>query len=579
MRTVILLLIAGNSLPMFGQFSGLSTTTDGSQLYFSSTLRLRGSDSSDAPKIFSHGATFRLVREVDRDNSVPDHQTNYYMLVEPQVSGDGKVVAYTSGQECYQSQSETCVGQYVANVLGSNILGSNLPLGHARLSPDGRYLVTCCVTTGLLPQFKIIDLTTGRSSPLNTLSGPYLAGDGLQAFADGGLLMVTGATANELTILRNTSSGCTPSTQVNLPFPPAQARLNRNGSMILYADDTGRLVAHNIATGQETVLESSSVLSPWISDDGTLALYLKPAESGGQPEVFVQNTDGGNGRLLGNLPEGFNAVTLSGDGQVAYAATSTGRLLRIDVETGATGQLSGPIPLISDLQPCALPNISCTLGTGAVAPGSVAWLLGSAFPAQSETRSVEVNGIKAPVFISSASYLRIQIPWETPVNQRISFVVEGADPQPFESVKTANSAAIVPNPILASYQQSNQTGAPALFHQNFSALVSESQPAADGEILHLYMTGLGPVLPALRTGEPAPVNGPPSRIVNSMSCMANNQALLQQVPVAFAGLAPGLTGVYQVDIRAPIGFSKDDELTCTITDSTGATYSGRASLP
>src|ERR1035438_7961102 len=90
MRTIVLLIFAG--LPILAQFSGLATTTDGSQLYFSSTLRLRGSTESDAPKIFRHGASFSLVREVLRDDSVPDQLSNYYMLIEPQVSGDGKVV-------------------------------------------------------------------------------------------------------------------------------------------------------------------------------------------------------------------------------------------------------------------------------------------------------------------------------------------------------------------------------------------------------------------------------------------------------------------------------------------------------
>jgi hypothetical protein len=85
MRTVVLLLFAG--LPLLAQFSGLATTTDGAQLYFSSTLRLGGSTESDAPKIFRHGAKFDLVEEVLRDNSVPDNLSNYYELIEPQVSG------------------------------------------------------------------------------------------------------------------------------------------------------------------------------------------------------------------------------------------------------------------------------------------------------------------------------------------------------------------------------------------------------------------------------------------------------------------------------------------------------------
>jgi len=320
---------------------------------------------------------------------------------------------------------------------------------------------------------------------------------------------------------------------------------------------------------------------PWISDDGKLALYLAPAESGGPLEVFLQNTDGSGRRLIANLPEGFNAITLTGDGTVAYAATPLGRLLRIEVESGATSQLSGPIPFIADLKPCAFGDFSCSLGLGAVAPGSMVWLDGSAFSQNGETASVLVNGIKAPVFVASDSYVRIQIPWEAPVNERISFVVENGNPQPFESVKTENSAAIVPNMLLLSFESGTPGfGFLQLFHQNFSSLVSDSKPAAVNEILHFYMTGLGPVSPAVATGEKTP-SQPLSRIVNPIICATGYPmtASSMSVPVEFAGLAPGLTGIYQVDIKAVQGFPTDGVLICTVTDSSGMPHGVQAQLP
>lgn len=152
-------------------------------------------------------------------------------------------------------------------------------------------------------------------------------------------------------------------------------------------------------------------------------------DAGTAPQLFVQSTDGSNPRLLGNQPEGFTAATLSGNGKVIYAATPLGRLLRIDVVTGETRQLTGPIPLITDVQPC--PGFSCDLGVGSLAPGSVAWVLGSAFEGDGDEKpSLMVNGIAAPTFIRADGYLRFQVPWETPVNQRISIVVESPSRQP-----------------------------------------------------------------------------------------------------------------------------------------------------
>jgi len=591
MRAILLLVFLADCWPMAAQFSGLSTTTDGSQLYFSSTLRLRGSAEQDAPKIFQHGTNFELFREVIRDNSGRGFgESNYYMLIEPEVSADGKVVVYTSTPECYGTPTDNCLSPYLANISAAgsakNIVPAGNPLtGYGRLSADGRYVATCCLPSAAFPQYAIVDLNTGQTFP-----GFPLVGDAFQAFADGGMLLTAGQTYSSVTIV-HAAAGWVSGTSIAMSTEQVvQAQLSRDGSTILYeglnsGGTSFELVTHNIASGAETLLDTVPVANPfdlsynfssWISDNGKLALYLRPLQPNGPLEVFAENTDGTARRIVANLMEGFNAITLSGDGATAYAATPSARLLRIDVGTGATSQLNGPVPLIADLQPCAQ-DVSCVLGGDAVAPGSVAWLDGSAFPATGEPVAVLVNGIKAPIFLGTDSYVRLQIPWETPVNQRISLVVENSEPQPFESAKTANSASIVPNMVLAVYPQgSAESGFLALYHQNFSSLVSDLQPAADGEILHLYMLGLGPVSPAVPTGERAPAGGSLSRIVNPMTCVAGGS---QNVPIEFAGLAPGLTGIYQVDLKAPAGFSNDGQLICTITDSAGNVYQAQGSLP
>jgi uncharacterized protein (TIGR03437 family) len=159
--------------------------------------------------------------------------------------------------------------------------------------------------------------------------------------------------------------------------------------------------------------------------------------------------------------------------------------------------------------------------------------------------------------------------------------VENGNPQPFESVKTENSAAIVPNMMLLSFEPGTPGfGFLQLFHQNFSSLVSDGQPAAVDEILHFYMTGLGPVSPAVATGEKTP-SQPLSRIVNSIICATGYPmtASSMEVPVEFAGLAPGLTGIYQVDIKALPVFPTDGVIICIVTDSSGIPHGVQAQLP
>ena len=93
---------------------------------------------------------------------------------------------------------------------------------------------------------------------------------------------------------------------------------------------------------------------------------------------------------------------------------------------------------------------------------------------------------------------------------------------------------------------------PLAAHQDFSALVTRANPTTPGEVLHFYMTGLGAVSPAVQVGDPAP-SAPLARAVNPPVCsLATFHSGGQIAPeIDFAGLAPGLAGYYQVDLRLP----------------------------
>jgi enamine deaminase RidA (YjgF/YER057c/UK114 family) len=86
-------------------------------------------------------------------------------------------------------------------------------------------------------------------------------------------------------------------------------------------------------------------------------------------------------------------------------------------------------------------------------------------------------------------------------------------------------------------------------HQDFSGPITSDKPARSGEIIHLYASGLGPVTPQLPDGAVAPAS-PLSRTVNPVTCGAMG-ASGSMIPLAvlFAGLAPGQTGVFQLDVE------------------------------
>ena len=102
-RWLVLLALAGSA--GFGQISGLVTTDDGGQLYFSTPLRLRGSQENTNPKILRYVGRFQLFRQIASE-TMPVQSgdlysvTNFYQLTDPQVAGDGTVVAFTGNAVC-----------------------------------------------------------------------------------------------------------------------------------------------------------------------------------------------------------------------------------------------------------------------------------------------------------------------------------------------------------------------------------------------------------------------------------------------------------------------------------------------
>jgi uncharacterized protein (TIGR03437 family) len=95
-------------------------------------------------------------------------------------------------------------------------------------------------------------------------------------------------------------------------------------------------------------------------------------------------------------------------------------------------------------------------------------------------------------------------------------------------------------------------------HEDFSSLVSVASPARPGEVLHLYAHDLGPVSPAPPAGLPAPLR-PVSVLTVSLSCSLRAEPGTVTVPVEvlFAGLAPTLAGVFQLDVRMPGALTSD----------------------
>ena len=91
-------------------------------------------------------------------------------------------------------------------------------------------------------------------------------------------------------------------------------------------------------------------------------------------------------------------------------------------------------------------------------------------------------------------------------------------------------------------------------------LAEGSSPAAPGDVLVIYCSGLGEVEPAVEAGQPAGAS-PLSETVNDLTVLIDGR----QARVLFAGLTPGFSGLYQVNVVVPEGVSSSSETPVTLT--------------
>jgi uncharacterized protein (TIGR03437 family) len=159
--------------------------------------------------------------------------------------------------------------------------------------------------------------------------------------------------------------------------------------------------------------------------------------------------------------------------------------------------------------------------------------------------SVSIGGLNAPLFYSSAAQINAQIPFELPVNSRPQVVVNqgGALTVP-ETIVVAPAAP----GIFATNQQG--TGQGAILNVN-NVLVDASAPAAAGDVVQVFATGLGATNPAVASGAAAPASPPLANVVAAVTATVGGQP----APVQFAGLAPNFVGLYQVNVQIPSGLA------------------------
>jgi uncharacterized protein (TIGR03437 family) len=114
------------------------------------------------------------------------------------------------------------------------------------------------------------------------------------------------------------------------------------------------------------------------------------------------------------------------------------------------------------------------------------------------------------------------------------------------------------------------------------AISTCGQPVHPGDNLQIYLTGLGKATPGgdpkgtpLTTGSTAPADGNPL-----YRTVATPTVTIGGIPatVAFSGIAPGFTGLYQINVQIPLSVLPGDDVPLAVTMPANTTDSATIAI-
>ena len=283
-----------------------------------------------------------------------------------------------------------------------------------------------------------------------------------------------------------------------------------------------------------------------ITIDSTFSLVnpLQPTFGLGSNFIALLSASGNSldfSTYLGDLHNDINIHALALDRSGALWMTGISGLLRIDFRTPA---VQPGVPQVFAVYNAASYRIG-----DVVAPGEIVTLIGQELAPAAQTAtsgslprmmqgvSVSIGGVAAPLFYVSPEQINFQLPVEIPLGSGSLVVNRGTQ---MSAVRTVGIVASAPGLFAAT---ADVRSTPVVVHANDFSLVTEQNPGHPGEYLAAFCTGLGATTPPATSGEPATA----AALINASIFAEFDTG--GEIPVSYAGLAPGWVGLYQVNFR------------------------------
>ncbi len=246
---------------------------------------------------------------------------------------------------------------------------------------------------------------------------------------------------------------------------------------------------------------------------------------------------------VGNAGVAVNGRTMAVDGNTAYVLTSSGlSVVALDVQAPATRPTLNNGGLVNSVS-----------YTPSIAQGSYLAIFGrnladqatassTPFPTRLGGVCVTMNNVALPLLLTSPDQINAYIPQDQAVG-RFPIVVRSVDRRIASTQATVTIAKTAPA-VFADAQKRA-----LIFHPDGRPVTPEN-PAKRDQPIVMYAAGLGPTTPIVRGATPAP-SSPLAEAADLQVYFGTPTINGAEIIVDWAGLVPGYTGLYQLNLRVP----------------------------